>query len=178
MNAAEVLTGKKRLLPRLPVRKRDSWFDQVLSMNEKLLADQPWGLGLIESLGLTELISKQSKFETKNRVALILIDSTFEIALKEFIVSRPDLFPPSKYNNTFIANLFSNRTNVISEVVAKAPIPQNLLNKVRYYYNARNALIHQRATVHITDRDVEEFEGSVEKILKILFKLRFPKRYD
>lgn len=34
-----------------------------------------------------DLIGRQ-KFETKNRTALILLDSNFEIALKEFIVNR------------------------------------------------------------------------------------------
>jgi hypothetical protein len=42
---------------------------------------------------MLEIVQKQ-KFDTKNRIALILLDSNFEIALKEFIVHRPDLFPP------------------------------------------------------------------------------------
>lgn len=39
-----------------------------------------------------DVITRQ-RFETGNRTALILLDSNFEVALKEFIVHRTDLFP-------------------------------------------------------------------------------------
>jgi hypothetical protein len=60
--------------------------------NKKILDNQPWTLGIIEAMGMLEIVIKQ-KFDTKNRVALILLDSNFEIALKEFIVNRTDLYP-------------------------------------------------------------------------------------
>jgi hypothetical protein len=55
----------------------------------------PWAVGLVESMAAVDVITRQG-FDTKNRIALILLDSNFEIALKEFIVSRTDLFPAHK----------------------------------------------------------------------------------
>ncbi|GLQ83069.1 hypothetical protein GCM10007881_65920 [Mesorhizobium huakuii] len=46
-------------------------------------------------MGMVDLIFRQ-KIDTRNRLVLILLDSNFEIVLKEFIVARADLFPPNK----------------------------------------------------------------------------------
>ncbi len=51
--------------------------------------------------------------------------------------------------------------------------PANLLDKVRHYYGLRNKLIHERATVGITDNDVANYRTTIEEVLSILFKLRF-----
>lgn len=81
----------------------------------------------------------------------ILLDSNFEIALKEFIVNRMDLFPPHIYNDAKIVALFKARHLVINEVKAHVNLSKTLLGKVWHYYNLRNKLVHERATVGITD---------------------------
>ena len=138
------------------------------------MSDKPWTIGLIEAMGLVDLISRQ-KYQTKNRTALILLDSNFEIALKEFIVSRKDLFPAHKYTNTMLATLFVQRTNVIKEVQAHAKFPKSLLTKVNYYYDLRNSLTHQRASVPIGDEQIEDYKKIIERVLKRLFNVQFPK---
>jgi len=40
-------------------------------------------------------------------------------------------------------------------VASKVTLPQTLLTKVSHYYDLRNNLTHQRATVEVSDRDVE-----------------------
>jgi hypothetical protein len=122
-------------------------------------------------MGAVELIDRQN-LETKNRIALILLDSNFEIALEEFIVHRTDLFPESQYGNAKISQMFSRRQSVIDEVVGKIKIPKELLDKSRHYYGLRNKFIHERATVDVTDRDVKNYRSVVQKILKLLFELR------
>ena len=122
---------------------------------------------------MVDLIVKQ-KAETKNRVALILLDSNFEIALKEFIVNRTDLFPPHTYNDAKILQLFKARHSVINEVKAHVSLTAALLSKVQHYYNLRNKLVHERATVGITDAQVLDYRKIVEKVLGLLFNLKFP----
>jgi uncharacterized protein YutE (UPF0331/DUF86 family) len=63
---------------------------------------------------------------------------------------------------------------VVAEVLKKITIPKRLLDIVEHYYGLRNKLVHERATVGITDADVEIFKSAVEQILTILFDLRFP----
>jgi hypothetical protein len=50
-----------------------------------------------------------------------------------------------------------------------------LLGKVQHYYGLRNKLIHERATVGITDAMVTDYRRTVELVLRKLFKLKFPK---
>jgi hypothetical protein len=131
----------------------------------------PWTLGLLEAMGAIDIIDRQN-LETKNRISLILLDSNFEIALKEFIVHRTDLFPESEYGNARISQIFSRRQSVVDEVKSKVTIPKDLLDKAKHYYGLRNKFIHERATVDVTERDVRNYRSVVQKILKLLFDLR------
>jgi hypothetical protein len=134
----------------------------------------PWTLGLVEAIGAVDIIARQ-RLETKNRIALILLDSSFEIALKEFIVHRDDLFPRSQYNDAKIKQLFSNRNLVIDEISLRVSIPKGVLDRARHYYGLRNKMIHERATVDITETDVNNYRSAVQEVLALLFDLKFPK---
>lgn len=118
------------------------------------------------------MITRQ-RFDTKNRIALILLDSNFEIALKEFIVNRSDLFPRTAYNDAKIAQLFKNRTDVINEVTKHVKFYPKTLTKVQHYYGLRNKLIHERATVGISDSDIANYRETIQEILTMLFELKF-----
>ena len=166
----EVTAGKGLNLPALP-RGNKSHIEQLKIRNKVQLRDQPWTLGIVEAMAAVDIIRRQ-KLETKNRIALILLDSNFEIALKEFIVHNTNLFPPSQYNATKIQQLFKNRSDVIAEVSKKVAIPSTILTKIRHYYDLRNKLIHERATVDITDTDVTNYRTTIEELLGVLFQLR------
>ncbi|MBN9593715.1 MAG: hypothetical protein J0G36_00015 [Afipia sp.] len=132
----------------------------------------PWTLGLVEAIGLIDVIKRQ-KLQTKNRISLILLDSNFEIALKEFLVHRTDLFPKKTYTDTKIKELFSRRHLVVAEISKHVKIPEKLLLIVEHYYEQRNKLIHERATMDVADKDIEVYRSTIEKILGILFGLSF-----
>lgn len=168
---AQITSGKRLNLPDLP-RVNKQQVEHLKARNKKTLKDQPWTVGLVEAIAAVDVITRQ-RFDTKNRMALILLDSNFEIALKEFIVHRNDLFPASAYNDAKIAQLFKNRTDVITEVAKHVKFSAKLLTKVRHYYGLRNKLIHERATVGITDPDIANYRETVEEVLTILFNLRF-----
>jgi hypothetical protein len=174
IDATEIETGRKIALPDLPRTRNPALTVDLKERNKKIIDNAPWTLGIVEAMGLLEVITKQ-KLSTKNRIALVLLDSNFEIALKEFIVSRTDLFPPHVYNDAKINTLFKARHSVINEVKAHVNLSPTLLRKVQYYYNLRNKLIHERATVGITDDQVTDYRRTVELVLKKLFKLQFPK---
>jgi len=160
-------------LPPLPKAKRPS-VEKLKSRNKNQIDSMPWTLGLVEAMGAVELIDRLN-LETKNRIILILLDSNFEIALKEFIVHRSDLFPFPKYNDAKIAEIFSKRHLVLNEINSKVDIAKELMEKAKHYYGLRNKFIHERATVDITNRDIKSYRAVVAKILNILFDLNFPK---
>jgi hypothetical protein len=168
---ADIGFRKRLVLPPLP-RVNKSQVEHLKTRNKGAINRQPWTLGLVEAISAIDVISRQ-RFDTGNRMALILLDSNFEIALKEFIVHRTDLFPARTYTDSYIASLFQNRTRVLSDVTAQIAIPQVHLNKARHYYLMRNKLIHERATVGITDADVQTYRATIQAVLKILFGLRF-----
>lgn len=156
-------------LPRVNKTKVEHLKDR----NKAVLKDKPWTLGLVEAMAAVEVVLKQ-RFDTRNRIALILLDSNFEIGLKEFIVHETALFPPRTYTETYLTNLFSNRRDVINAVKQAVPsLPQTYIDKANHFYLMRNKLIHERATVGITDNDVASYRETIEVVLKALFKLKF-----
>jgi hypothetical protein len=111
---------KKIVLPPLP-KVYKSAVEGLKTKNETIITDMPWTLGLVEAVSVVDILERQH-FETKRRMSLILLDSNFEISLKEFIVHRTDLFPKRQYDDAKIKKLFENRNNVIQEVIGKVKI--------------------------------------------------------
>jgi hypothetical protein len=164
--------SRRRLdLPELP-RVNKPLHEALRNKNKSVLSKQPWTLGLVEALGAVDVVVRQ-RFDTKNRIALVLLDSNFEIALKEYIVHREDLFPKATFTDAHIATLFKNRANVLNAVNLATPLAPEHVRKASHYYLMRNKLIHERATVGITDEDVRVYRQTVEHILKKLFGLSF-----
>jgi hypothetical protein len=163
--------GNRLILPPLPkVRKPAA--AKLKTANAEVLKDSPWTLGLLEAVSAVDSVQKL-KLETRNRIALILLDSNFEIAMKEFLVHRDDLFPRNIYNDAKIRDLFSARYKIVAEVAKKANLSGKLVKKANHYYGLRNKLIHERATVGIADADVANYRDTIEAILTKLFDLNF-----
>jgi len=165
------IAGKRPVLPALP-RTNKPRAERYKAENKVQLENKPWTLGLIESLAMVDVAERQ-RFETKNRISLILLDSTFEIALKEFIVHRQDLFPPKEYNDAEIRRLFGQRHLVTDAILKKMPALKPLFDTANHYYNQRNKLIHERATVDVADSDIKNYRRTVEHLLNSLFDLNF-----
>jgi hypothetical protein len=113
VDPGEIAKGRV-ILPPLPKVNKPK-IEKLKMTNKSVIKEQPWTLGLVEAMGAVDVIERQ-KFETKNRIALILLDSNFEIALKEFIVHRHDLFPPINFGDAALQKLFKNRNDVIDLV--------------------------------------------------------------
>lgn len=158
-------------LPALP-RVNKQYVEQLAAKNRAQVHDKPWTLGLVESIAAVDILGRQ-KLETRSRIALLLLDSTFEIALKEFIVYRVDLFPPQIYTDSKINQLFSKRHEVIREIKPHVAIPQAIWDKAQHYYAMRNKLVHERATVSVTEADIGNYRNSVIQVLSKLFGLKF-----
>lgn len=174
VDAEDMETKRRMVLPALPRTRKLPRVQELKEKNRKKLDEQPWTIGIIEAMGMIDLISRQ-KIDTRNRIALILLDSNFEIALKEYIVARSDIFPPAKYKNSQIANLFEQgRKAVINEVQPHIKLSQQTISKINHYYQLRNSLIHERATQQITDTQIDDYRKLIENVLNTLFELRFP----
>jgi hypothetical protein len=162
----EALDVKSLILPR-PPRSRKAFIEQLRDANAEQIDRQPWTVGLLEAVAGSDVLRKQ-RFSTRNRMALILLDSNFEIALKEFIVHDADLS-----ENVNLRKLFGDRDEVIRHIGSKIQLDPQLLIIAKHYYQIRNKIIHERATFGITDEDVDRYRTVITRILSVLFDLRF-----
>jgi len=141
---------------------------KVPQWNREVSKDKPWTIGLYESIIAVDWILKH-KLEQKNRIALILLDSTLEIAFKEYLVNESG----APYNEQRLLTLFQDRTQVHNEIKKYVTISKINWKKIEHYYHARCQLIHRRASVLLSDHEITDFRNTVEVVLKKLFKLRF-----
>src|SRR6266705_2373929 len=160
--------ARRSYLPPLPVSK-PRYPDRVRAANETIADEKPWTRGLYESISAVDLIFRQRLTE-KNRICLILLDSTLEIGFKEFLVHESK----RHYSDAKIAGLFRERYRVHQEVKRQVTFPAAMWAKIGHYYDLRCKLIHERATVPISDEDILNYRKVVEHILGRLFGLQFP----
>jgi hypothetical protein len=163
----DITKVKRSYLPPLP-KFRKHLIDHLNTKNKQLLNDQPWTLGILESIAAIDIIIRQ-KLETKNRIALLLLDSSFEIALKEYMVHTQGL----NFGNRSLEQIFENRDEVIKIVRQKVTIHPTIQNKIKHYQILRNKLIHERATVDVTDSDIANYLQTVQHVLTLLFGMSF-----
>jgi hypothetical protein len=158
---------KKSYLPPMPkvIKHR---IDHLRENNQQIMKEQPWTVGLVEAIAAVDLIRRQ-KLQTRNRIALLLLDSSFEIALKEFIVHTQGI----NLGGKTLEEIFNQRDAVIKVVRQKVNIDRATLLKIDHYYRLRNKLVHERATVEVTDEDIDNYEETVQNILTLLFNLQF-----
>jgi len=101
---------------------------------------------------------------------LIVLDSTLEIAFKEWLVNESG----AAYADNKIAAIFSDRRAVQSEIkrYPQVKVKADTWKKIDYYYRLRCKLVHERATVNVTDDQIGDFREAVEGVLKKLFRLK------
>jgi len=156
----------KTYLPEVP--KRVVKFS-LIEKNKELYESKPWLQWIIESFIAIEKISKLNLVQ-KNRIILILLDSNFEIWIKEYLVHEKRIW------NRVFNNIKENRNDVITKVKNENNsniLLYNNLDKTNYYYLKRNDLIHQRTTANITDKEIIDYTNILQKIFNDLFWLKF-----
>lgn len=148
-----------------PPPSRQKWFQKVLAQNVSVTSAKPWSLGLLESVIAVDALSKLP-LEQKNRVAMILLDSTVEIAYKEYLVNEAAMgMGPFR-------RISENRADVQREVASRLPIDPVTIGKIDHFYKLRCDLIHQRATPNITDTQIADYRSIVENLLERMFGLQ------
>ena len=158
---------RKSFLPPLP-KSRPRFGEIVTQENKKVAKQKPWAKGLYEGIIAADLISKQ-KLEQRNRIVLIVLDSTLEIAFKEYLVNESGV----AYSDQKLLVLFAQRNSVHSEIKNYVTFTKATWKKVEHYYRLRCKLIHEKVTVGISEEAIQDFRELVEKILRKLYKLKF-----
>lgn len=163
--AAEALRLYANPLPPSKLR-----YDQKLQeVNKSILEKKPWVRGLQEAVCAVDLILNKN-YEYGNRIALMLLDSTLEIAFKDYLIREVE----EKYSPKRIREIMEDRSRVHDEVQNQGlNITKTDLGKIKYYYDMRCKLVHEKASVEILDKDIADYDSIVKKLLKKMFRLQF-----
>ncbi|MCG8606014.1 hypothetical protein MJD09_13610, partial [bacterium] len=168
-----VLRESESIKPsRLPVipKDRKDFKSLVLELNKKLGHEKPWTRGLYESIIADRIISGQTALTQRNRVSLIILDSTLEIAFKDFLAfGVRDPLGGDK-----LRDLFKDRIAVHREVSRHLFHGKKIWKQIEYFYKLRCDLIHKKTSALISDDDLNDFRDIVMKVLSEAFKIRFP----
>ncbi len=160
-------TAKKSYLPPAP-KSRPRFGDRVAEANAKLAKSKTYVRGLYEGVIAADLIAKQH-LEQGNRIALIVLDSTLEIAFKEFLVYESGTY----YSDAKLLEVFGTRHKVHNEIKKYVKLSDATWKQISLFSNMRNKLVHQRATGGVSDSELGDFREVVERVLKKLYKLKF-----
>ena len=160
-------TARKSYLPPMP-KSRPRYADVVTDANKNIAKKQPWVKGLYEGVIAADLIAKQH-LEQRNRISLIVLDSTIEIAFKEFLVNDSGTY----YSDAQLLTIFKTRHSVHTEIKKYVTLSKDTWKKIAHYSDLRNKLIHQRAAAGISDAELEDFRETVQGVLRKLYKLKF-----
>jgi hypothetical protein len=149
----------------VPPAHKPRWQQRVINLNEPIVSEKPWSSGLQDSIIAVDVVSKLL-LEQKNRIALVILDSTLEIAYKEYLINEQGLgIGTFKRLNT--------RSDIQDEVFKTITVSTALKKKIEHYYRLRNDLIHQRATPNVGDDDIKKYRKIVEELLFQMFGLQF-----
>jgi hypothetical protein len=157
---------KKSYLPPMP-KSRPRYADLVVQANAKVAKNKPWVKGLYEGVVAADLISKQH-LEQRNRIALIVLDSTLEIAFKEYLVHDCGTY----YSDSALQTIFKTKHSLKTEIDKYVTLSPIVWKKIFHFADIRNKLIHQRATSGVSDPEIEDLQEMVQEILKKLYKLK------
>jgi len=155
----------KSYLPKLAPSKK-KWHEKIISKNSATLKNKPWAAGILDSAIAADIIHRQP-LAHKNRISLIVLDSTLEIAYKEYLVNE------LKIGVRKFKDISDNRSLVQKEVLLHIPLTDDEVKKIDYYYKLRCDLIHQRATPNIGDDDIKDYRDIVENVLEVMFGVEF-----
>jgi hypothetical protein len=164
-------TIKPSRLPQIP-KSRKSFKDAVYELNKKVTEQKPWVRGLYEAIVAEELLTRQKHFEQSNRLSLIILDSTVEIGLKDYLAYEI----PQPLGDDKLVKLFGNRLSVHQEAAKYLPFDEAFWLKMSYFYKLRCDLIHKKASSGISDKDIERYRSITRRLLEQAFQLAFPKQ--
>ena len=150
-------------------RSRQTYEQRMAEANETITERLPWSKGLYEGVVATDVILRKTTLTERNRIALILLDSTIEIALKDYLVHNVGIG-----RQTF-QRICENRAEVQKLAAQHAGdlVSPSDWDKLGYYYHLRCDLIHRRASAGIGNEQINDFRQLIQRVLHKLIGLRF-----
>ena len=164
----DISSSTRLHLPPIPQSSKKK-FSAVIKANNKILAkNKPWVRGAYEAIIAVRELPKL-KLEQNNRLTLLILDSSMEIAFKDYLVNESG----ESYSENRLAGIMRDRTQVHNEIKKFVTLKIDAWKRIEYFYKHRCELVHKRGTVDISSNDLESFIETYEYTIKKLFKVNF-----
>jgi hypothetical protein len=150
-------------LPKFRKRKHE----QVLHAHQTDFKQKPWLRGVVEGY-LAAQLARKWKLDNANRFSLILLDSTLEIAMKDFLVHESG----QAFSDAKLVSLFAVRHDVEAEVRKHITLASDVWKRVAYFYKLRCKLVHEKASTPISTKDVISYESTFVTLVQAMFGLK------
>lgn len=156
------------VIPRNRIRK---YSDQIKFNNKQLGRDKPWTKGAYEGIIAVQELPRL-KLDQNNRLSLIILDHTLEIAFKDYLIHEKQI----QMSDNDLQKLMRNRPSVHARVKKMVNLKKGTWERIEYYYQLRCDLIHKKSSADIRDDDLQIFRETVEYILTELMRINFAKQ--
>lgn len=160
---------KPNRLPEVPPARFD-FKANIFELNKELSEKKQWVRGLYEALVAEKIVAKHKNLTQRNRISLIILDSTLEIAFKNYLAFEVD--PP--IGDSKLDTLFDNRIEVHKEVEKRLLTGHSVWRSINYFYKMRCDIIHRKADVPISSEDIESLRRILVMLLSEAFDIQFP----
>jgi len=124
----------------------------------------PWLRGLLDGISAVNLI-RSSTIAHKNRIAIIILDSTLEIAFKNYIENVLNMKNTTK-------SKWLSREELNKIVKKKTDFDPEVWKQVDYFYEIRNSFYHEASEKTVIDDTVNNFQELVEFFIDNLFNIQ------
>lgn len=124
----------------------------------------PWLSGIIDGLAASNLV-RSSNIPHRNRIALIILDSTIEIVFKKYLENVKNI-------RGLPDNIWQHREQLLKVVKKHTDFQQDIWDELDYFYQIRTGLYHEDSEKTVTDETIRDFQESVEFITDNLFAIQ------
>lgn len=132
----------------------------------KIKREQIYG-SIIEGIDIANFVSRQERFDSRNRQALIILDNTCELMLKKFLKEKKNLSENDQIGyfkkNTF-NDLLSEAKGLVDDRFNDEAWELIKTNRVR-----RNELNHLNPDLTVSDNTIKQFRIILINLLGIFF---------
>ncbi len=130
----------------------------------------PWKQALIDAIKIAEGLMIKEKPQHKNRVAILILDSTVEISLRYYLIYVvADKGSKEQAKVTHFEDLMKN----VKGRSRNQGISDDTWNKISNLHRNRDQLYHMAADMTVEDQSVLTFKEAVLDILGKLFDISF-----
>jgi len=121
----------------------------------------PWVRGIADNLAAAKLLL-DSVLESRNRLALILLDSALEIGFREYLENVKKI-------TGLDDDAMKHRENLIKVVGRNSKITEDDWTQIDFFYELRCNCYHESASLTLNDTLIAEFYTLVSSIVDLLF---------